>query len=199
MKQARAAIGFRAKTGRAIAVALIGPIAQPSLIWRQEISLVDPELPQTGQPFHEVMDLTWPRAQKIAEQYVQAIEVVASNALVELIGDLKSRGYAIAGVAAVGSHDRQLDRIGNPHMRAHAAEGMVFRHAIETAAAAEGFRAHSFSDRTILDDGAARLHLSPHELESRLKDIGSQAGPPWRADHKAAAVGAWIALSSREP
>ena len=37
-----AAIGFRTKTGRAIAVALAGPVEEPELLWRREVALIDP-------------------------------------------------------------------------------------------------------------------------------------------------------------
>ena len=187
MKQNQAAIGFRAKTGRAIAVALSGPVTKPALIWRREISLVDPEMPETGQPYHEVMELPWPRAIAVAERFVRAIEAVATSALASLLSDLQSRGYSVRGIAAVGSHDRVLEKIGNPHIRAHAAEGMLFRRVIEVAAEKHGLPAHSISDRTIGDLMAKKL--------AHLKALGVDAGPPWRADEKAATMGAWIALS----
>src|SRR6185369_11035181 len=60
-----ASVGLRAKTGRAIAVALTGPSDSPRVILRTELRLTDPSQPATSQPYHEVMDLPWEEA-KIA-------------------------------------------------------------------------------------------------------------------------------------
>ena len=66
------AVGFRAKTGRAIAVALADG-AQPKFVSRQEISLVDPRMPETAQPYHEVMELPWDEAERKASRFERAI------------------------------------------------------------------------------------------------------------------------------
>jgi hypothetical protein len=51
-----AAIGFRAKTGKAIAVAVTDRNA-PEFVERWYLDLVDPNVPETGQPHHKVMEL----------------------------------------------------------------------------------------------------------------------------------------------
>ncbi len=194
MRGTKATIGFRAKTGRAIAVALAAPSDHPSFVLRQQLSLVDPRVPETAQPYHEVMELPWTEATLVAERFVSAIEVVASAALGRLLSELASNGFVVQGVGIVGSEDRKLEKIGNPHIRAHAAEGMLFRRVLELAAAAHGTPARSFSEQSVTLSAQSELGFSPARLAAHLKTLGRQAGAPWREDEKAAATAAWLTL-----
>ena len=179
----KVAIGFRAKTGRAIAVTLRSSSDGVSFLWRQEVSLVDPRVPETSQPFHAVMDFFWPDAIERAKPFVAAIQRVAIAMLDDLMCDL-----TVHAIAVVGSPDRDLAKIGNPHIRAHAAEGIVFRQVIETAAKHHRIAVRSFSDRS------PDLRKTQTGLASQLKKFGIEAGSPWRADEKTAATAAWLAL-----
>ncbi len=87
-----AAIGLKAKTGRAIAVVLRGPANAPQLIKRTELDLTDARVPATFQPYHEVMDLPWNESQVKVKPFIRAIEKVAAKALSELIRELQSEG-----------------------------------------------------------------------------------------------------------
>jgi len=77
-----------------------------------------------------------------------------------------------------------LGRIGNEHIRAHAAEGVLFRRVLEVAAERNGVVCRGFSDKEL---GAPN---------AKIKALGKKAGPPWRADERAAAMAAWLALRS---
>src|SRR5262245_32422948 len=110
-------IGFRAKTAKAIAVALALANSEPRYIARWDVLLYDPLLPGTGQPHHEVMELPWIEAQSAVRRFESRIENVASETLSRLLSDLGSKGCRVEGVGIVGSPDRDLGRIGNPHIR----------------------------------------------------------------------------------
>jgi hypothetical protein len=187
-----AAIGFRAKTGRSIAIALAGSVTEPELIWRQEVSLIDPNVPETAQPYHEVMELPWSEAIVAAKPFVAAIEAVASKMLKNMIAELQSKTLTLHKIGIVGSLDRNLVKLGNPHIRAHAAEGMLFRQVLERAAAAHGISWRTFSEQTLTQ--SALSELGPKSA-SYVKELGSRIGPPWRGDEKAASTAAWLALS----
>lgn len=178
-KLMRAAIGFRAKTGRAIAVVLSG--TAPEFIWRGEVSLADPADPATGQPYHEVMDLPWNEAVVAVQPIIAAIEAAAAAMLGRLLDEMKS--IRCAGV--VGSSPKALERIGNPHIRAHAAEGVLFRRVLETAAQSHHLPCVAFAEKD--------LDLAAHA--SMLQRLGRAAGSPWRTDEKLAATAAWMALT----
>jgi hypothetical protein len=181
-----ASIGFRAKTGRAIVVALAAGTRWPDLILRREISLVDPRSRATRGPYHEVMELPWPDAVLAARTSVSAIETVATRALEALIAELASGSFRVRSVGIVGSPDSNVAKIGNPHIRAHAAEGMLFRHALEVAATRTHIPSRTFSDRTISADS--------QRFAARLAILGKKAGAPWRTDEKNAATAAWLAM-----
>src|SRR5262245_47159338 len=131
-----ATIGFRAKTARAIAIALKLNDGLPVYLARWEVALYDPKLPATGQPHHTVMELPWSDAQPAVRALECRIEDIALNMLAGLLNDVSSQGFKVSGVGVVGSPDRPLERIGNPHIRAHAAEGILFRRVLELAAVA---------------------------------------------------------------
>jgi hypothetical protein len=187
-------IGFRAKTARAIAVALARGNSAPTFLARWEISLCDPRNPATRQPYHGVMDLAWIDAQVAAGAIESRIENIAIEALSALLSEVVSRGCRVGSVGVVGSPDRDLARIGNSHIRAHAAEGILFRRVLEVAAAKHNLRWRSFSDRGFEEMAVSELRRAPHEVKTALAAIGHSAGRPWRADERAAAMAAWLML-----
>jgi hypothetical protein len=174
------AIGFRAKTGRAIVVAIGDDL---SFRFRRDVSLVDPSLPTTAEPYHAVMELPWPEAQVAVQPLVAAIENVAARVLAALIAEVPD----VRAIGVVGAPPKDLARIGNEHIRAHAAEGVLFRRVLEVAAERNGIACRGFSDKE---------RLAPN---AKIQAIGMKAGPPWRADERAAATAAWLALRSVAP
>jgi hypothetical protein len=191
-----AVIGLRTKTGRAIAIVLGGPVAAPQGIYRAELKMASPQVPATYQPYHEVMELPWDQAEEAVRDAVVAIEAAASDALAGLVRDVRDKGFKVAGVAIVGAPARRLESIGNPHIRAHAAEGVVYRHALETAAAANDLEASAFVEKGLLESVQAALGLSENVVRSNLARVGEELGRPWRADEKLAAMAAWVVLNA---
>ena len=190
-------IGLRAKTARAIAVVLAGPVDAPRVVRRVELSLTDPSIPATFQPYHEVIDLPWERATVAVRKSAKKIETIASNALARLIGDAQGEGYAVRGVGIVGAGNRNLEKIGSTHIRAHAAEGVLFREVLEVAAAANKVRSRTFDQRSLDEIAVSELRLPIERLKGCLGEMGRAAGSPWRADEKAAATAAWLTLASQ--
>lgn len=188
-----ASIGLRAKTGRAIAVVLVGPVNSPQALKRAELILTDPHVPATGQPYHEVMDLPWEQAQAAVRKTAAAIEAVAAKALAALVQEVEAAGLTVRSVGIVGAADRDLTKIGGPHIRAHAAEGVLFRQVLEVAAAANGLASRTLAERGLEELAAAELKLSSAKLSKQIADFGRAVGRPWRADEKAAAMAAWLA------
>jgi hypothetical protein len=194
MSDTHAAIGLKAKTGRAITVVLSGPISAPQLVSRSELSLTDPNMPATFQPYHEVMELPWDESQRKVKPYVRAIERVATKALAKLIHELRAQGLTVVGAGVVGSQDRDLSKIGNYHIRAHAAEGMLFREVLEHAAQSNKLPHCTFHEKMLGTQATAELRVTVTKLNNQLKSIGQSAGAPWRTDQRTAATAAWFML-----
>jgi hypothetical protein len=177
--------GLRAKSGRAIAVVLRGPIEAPTVLRREEIVFCAPD---ERQPYHAVMELPWPEAQAAVGEAAVAIKVAATEALRSLLAGAQ-------GVGIVGAGPRQLERIGNFHIRAHAAEGVFFREVLEAAAEANRLRHWLFAEKGLSAAVASDLGLRDGELNGRLVELGRAAGSPWRADEKAAAMAGWAVMA----
>jgi len=187
-------IGLRAKTARAIAVVLGGPRDAPLVLKKLEIALADPRIAATTQPYHEVMELPWEESRQAVRKSARAIEAVARKSLASLIKELQSAGMKVSAVGIVGAKDRDLARIGNFHIRAHAAEGVLFRRVLDLAADANGLKRRTFPDREFAE--LAAIELSPG-IKQKLNDLGRTLPAPWRAEEKQAATAAWLVLHAR--
>ena len=188
------AIGLRAKTARAIAVVLGGSIDLPVVVTKTEFKLADPEVPATAQPYHEVMDLPWEESQIAVRTSAAQIESITQTALAQLIEELRKEGMKISGVGIVGAKDRELARIGNAHIRVHAAEGVLFRRVLDLAADANGLRRETFPDREFDQIAKASVGSEVAALRRKMNDLGRTVAPPWRVDEKQAATAAWLVL-----
>jgi hypothetical protein len=189
-----ACLGLRAKTARAIAVVISGPRESPKAVTRAEITLTSPETPALFQPYHQVMNLSWDQAVVAVRPSERAIEAAATRSLKSVLLDMRAQGLEITCVAIVGAPERKLESIGSPHIRAHAAEGVLFRHVWQVAAEALGVPSQAFSEKDFEVFAATRLGLPLDALRSQLVKFGNAVGRPWRADEKAAATAAWLAL-----
>jgi hypothetical protein len=189
-------IGLRAKTGRAIAVVLSGPLDSPRVVKRVELKLFDSAFPETGQPYHEVMELPWEKAQMAVKKTERKIEAIASKALARLVNELKAESFVVCGVGIVGAGDRHLEKIGSTHIRAHAAEGVLFRQVLEAGAATNGLANRRFDEKTLDQIAELELIRPAAKLKTTLAEMGRAVGSPWRLDEKAAATAAWLALSA---
>jgi len=190
------AIGLRAKTGRAIAVILGGELDAPRVLKRIELKIGDPAFPATMQPYHEVMDLPWDKAQYAARKIAARIEKRASKELARPVKEAKSEGQNILGVGIVGAGDRNLEKIGSTHIRAHAAEGVLFREVLEVASATNDLSNRRYDERTLDAAAEIELKLASAKIKAQLAEMGRIVGSPWRADEKAAATAAWLALAA---
>jgi hypothetical protein len=168
------------------------------VIKRLEFSVVDPAAPGTFQPYHEVLDLPWEQAKKGAQKLARKIERIAAKELRSLVRELESEGFNVRGVGIVGAGERNLEKIGSTHIRAHAAEGVLFRQVLEVAAEGNELPNRRFDERSIDQTVESELRLPIAKIKTRLAEMGRDSGSPWRADEKAAATAAWIVLAMRK-
>ncbi len=110
------------------------------------------------------MELPWAEAQVAVRRYEERIENVTTERLRSLLEELRSRAVDVRAIGIVGSPDRSLEKIGNHHIRAHAAEGILFRRAVEIAATRCKLRWWHFSDRGFEDLAANELERTSREV-----------------------------------
>jgi hypothetical protein len=192
-----ACLGLRAKTGRAIAVVVAGTEQSPRGVSRIELTLGALDTPALFQPYHEVMNRPWEQAVIAVRAAEHSIEANAKRALESVLHNLRTKSLDLTRIAVVGAPDRNLAAIGSPHIRAHAAEGVLFRHVWQVAAEALGVPSFAFAEKGFESFAAERLRLSIDALRAQLGNFGNALGRPWRADEKSAATAAWLALAMR--
>ncbi|HEY3105105.1 MAG TPA: hypothetical protein VGJ69_16100, partial [Pyrinomonadaceae bacterium] len=162
-----------------------------------EMALTDPKIAGTFQPYHEVMELPWADSQKAVQKFVRAIEKVARKALGNLARKLQAKGMRVAGVGIIGAKDRDLSRIGSYHIRAHAAEGVLFRQVLNLAAEANGLKWQVFPDKEFERIAKGKLGSKAPRIAYQMNELGRTVERPWRADEKQAATAAWLILHHR--
>ncbi|HTD28654.1 MAG TPA: hypothetical protein VK660_04635 [Xanthomonadaceae bacterium] len=192
-----ACLGLRARTARAIAIVVSGTTQSPQVVTRTQISLATADSPALFGPYHEVLQLPWGEAVVAVQAAQRAIEVLATRSLKRLLLDLRTQDIEVACIAVVGAPERNLQTIGSPHIRAHAAEGVLFRHVWEVAADTIGTPWTAFPEKGFEALASQRLGIPVETVRERLTEFGRTAGRPWRSDEKAAAMAAWLAIASR--
>jgi len=148
METALAALGFRVRSGRAVAVVITGSIAVPHLCANEVINLSDPKEPETQQPYHAAMGKLETNETKLKRR-IQRVRRATEKSIVDLLKRSADEGYAIRRAGLVVGSVVDPDSITNPHIRAHALEGRLFRTILEAALQEQGIRCSIFRERDI--------------------------------------------------
>ena len=114
--------------------------------------------------------------------------------MVTALEHYRSQGLRLDGVAVVVGSLIDPDSIGNSHVRIHALEGRLFRSIVVQAAERMGLTCAIHRERDLYPEATQRLGKSDFELRQTLKTIGESLVGSWRAEHKAAALAAWMTL-----
>jgi hypothetical protein len=191
------AIGFRVKSGFAVAVVIEGPAASPLAIARHIVEMSDPNERWTRQPYHNRMFKTETDEGEIARR-VKIVKRCAKKSVSELIDQIRRAplsGARLSAALVVGSVVDPAT-IGSPHMRAHANEGRLFRTVLEDALKSQGISVDVFVEKTLATKAAIVLGRPPAALDKVVAGFGETLGTPWRAEEKGAATAAWMILAS---
>lgn len=189
------AIGFRVKTARATAVLLAGPVRSPRVLERRAVDLWDPKLPESRQPYHAALELSDKDGTLVVRRASDAAKKVAICVVGQLAKELRERGHDLRAVGLVVGSDVDPDKLSNAHIRAHAAEGRLFRQVLEAGAAACGVPCLILVEREAYKKAAASLDRSPDDLKRAVATLGNAVGRPWTSEEKTATLAAWVALA----
>jgi hypothetical protein len=188
------AVGFRVKSGYAIAVALRGPASAPEAIVRLVVQLSDPGVAETRQPYHDGFYKNENDARIVARR-VRIIERCTKRSVADLVkalgrapGDGRVRAALVVGSVIDPTH------VGNPHIRAHASEGRLFRTVLESALRTHDIACDIIVEKQLAQRAAIGLRCPDGEIRRTLAAFGKTLGGTWRAEEKAASTAAWLAL-----
>ncbi len=189
-------IGFREHTGWAAAVALAGPVDEPTLVERRRIQLLDGDLP--AHAYHAAQALPLDDAQRVVADVRAAAFELGERAVAELVGDLRAAGHHVtmAAVAVSKPPPSELTRILASHALLHAAEGELYRDVLVSGVEGCGLPVLRYPPKSALDEVADAAGMTPDHVKDRLAVMGRAAGPPWREDQRLATMAAWLALAA---
>jgi hypothetical protein len=191
-----AALGFRVKSGWAAVVLLTRQKDGPQLADVKRVEMSDPRLPETRQPYHASMGKLETDS-RILNQRERLVRCIAQESLGTLLTSYQQKGYRISRAALVVGSQIDPTIIANPHIRAHAFEGQLFRSAVEQTLVSHEIRTDVFLECDAYTHVAARLQQSSNHVKRAIQDLGrsipAKSGP-WRAEQKLAALAALLAL-----
>jgi hypothetical protein len=113
----------------------------------------------------------------------------------ELLRDWRDRGDRIRVAGLVVGSEIDPATVANPHIRAHALEGRLFRTVLEDALRSGGVSSLVIVERNAYARAAEVLRRPAVELKQCVAQLGRSLGGPWRADEKTATLAAWLALA----
>lgn len=156
------------------------------LVDRRRIELNDGSTPT--QAYHAAEGSTEKAAAALVKKCATTMDRCATAALRDVVRAATAEGYAI-GTASIVSDIKTLPPLASilrSHMLLHAAEGDMSREALAEAAAKCGLEVHYLSPKGTREARTVSVAAA----------LGKTAGPPWRKDHKEAAIAALIALGA---
>lgn len=190
----RVALGLKARTGRALLVAIGVDADEPRVLERSEFRL----LPEGAfAPYHAAEGLEPAEARESVARSIQAAHELAASGIREAVRRAKN----VSGCAVLvgpGMPKWTTEEILAVHVRMHQAEGELFRSVLVAGARACDLPITKLPEKSALDDAARMLRVSRDRLDKQLAALGKAAGPPWGKDQKEAAAAALVALKGQE-
>jgi hypothetical protein len=191
----RVALGLKARTGRAILVA-IGASEPVRVLQRTELKL----LPSGDfAPYHAAEGLPSAAARKRVDRSIAAAHRLAEEGIRNAIETLTGAGHEVCGCGVLVGADMppwSTDEILAVHVRMHHAEGVLFREVLVAGARACGLVPTTLREKAALDEATSMLGLKRADLDSRLLALGKTVGAPWGKDQKEAAAAALVAFAN---
>ena len=173
------AVGFRAHMGWADAVTLAVAADCAEVRDRVRVELRPPDGPVF--PYHAAREALADEREAMIAAGLAAAEAAATDALADLVADL---AFAAVGVVVSrGLRQIPLEKVLASSRLQHAAEAAVYQRALRNAAATLRLPC-----TTVGFPEAEASALWP-----TVTALGKSIGPPWRKDHKLAALAAWLA------
>jgi hypothetical protein len=177
VKAETAAAGFRVKSGWAAVVLLTGPIGSPALRDNRMIDLSDPRVPETRQPYHATFGQLETDAKKINRR-TDIVHRITKQSMTDLLSDYRRKDYSITCASLVIGSQLNPASIANPHIRAHALEGLLFRSALEQALDAHGIGAFISLNAMLMLKPAHNWKTFPMICGGRFKTLGGLLNGP---------------------
>jgi hypothetical protein len=193
----KTALGLRAHTGWAIAVAVGGGTSPEVFVEWRRLELSDASVPV--QAYHAARALSPEEANVLTQRAHDAARNAAARSLGDLVEELRAHGHDLVGAGLSTSSARiptALRTILASHVLVHAAEGELYREALAHAAEVRGIPLVRVPARDLEARARQASRLDERSLRELLAELGRAAGPPWRKDEREAAMAACVAFAA---
>jgi hypothetical protein len=187
-------LGFRVKSGFAVTVVLSGTAAAPRPIARKIVLLSDPQIEETKQPYHDGFGTAQEDQREIA-RLTKIIRRAAGRSVADLLADRAIAGRCCRGAGLIVGSLIDPATVGNPHIRAHANEGRLFRTVLEDALGRHGIVCALTVEKSLPAQAPKVLGRPLAQIKKVVGALGEGLDGPWRAEEKTAATAAWMILS----
>jgi hypothetical protein len=197
-KARNAALGIRCHSGWAAAILLCGNRHAVTVLDRRRLQLCDSEAEGAKQPYHHAEPMAFAEAESFIRRCREKTEALARAAIAEIMDFAGAQKLALTACSVLSASGRKLPPLKEilaSHALIHAAEGEFYRAAVATACEQSGIAVLRVREADALRQASDQLGLSEGQVTERLMLIGKALGPPWTADQKLAALGAWLALA----
>jgi hypothetical protein len=193
-------LGFSIHTGWASLVAVAGSAKAPQVVDRRRIELLDGiNAGNRRFVYHIASERSLAEAKKLVEHTTAAVAKATLNSLRAAIDDLKGQSLSVGRAAVLvggGRPPETLDAILRSHAAIHAAEGRLYRWAIEDACRALKLKLIEIPARELASFAASAAGLQAAAMAAHVADMKRTVGAPWGADQKQAMLAAWAALGN---
>ena len=191
------ALGFRVKTGRAVAVVLVGNVRTPRVVARHELILFDQAVPDSSQPYHAGLELAPAQAEATVQKLSEIVLQASVACIAQLLDDLGRSGLDPRGAGIVVGSLTDPATVKNPHMHAHAAEGRLFLESVAAGLERRDLKPVVLVEKELHESAAKTLGTTQGALDRAAIAMGKAFGKPWRLEEKTATLAAWVALRQR--
>lgn len=195
----KAAIGFRAHSGWAAAVAIGLQSKSPTPLGRWRIELADTAIPGAVQLYHAAEPMPFPEAEAFVRSCTESTRRMARHNIQLILKELGSQGHELTSAAILLSSARPLGDLAAilaSHPLIHTAEGEFYRNAIIDACTFRQLRVVKLKEKDLLQQAAITMKADPKWLDQQLAEMGRALGPPWRQDQKLSVIAAWLSVSA---
>ena len=192
------ALGFRVKSGWAMAALLAGSASEPLLVMCKPALLSDPQVPQSKQPHHAELRNPGKEGKTATQKLRSVVRAAARKSVKELLQEAQAARYEVRRAALVVGSMVDPATLHNEHIRAHGLEGQLFRTVLEDALATQKISCSLFLEKTAYDAAAPVLRKTAAQIKRAITKLGESHEGSWRAEEKLAALAAWVALASNK-
>ena len=197
----RAALGFKVHTAWAALVAVSGTPDHLALHMRRRVELLPANGSIPPHVYHEAAELPLSRAADFVERAQESALRAAGAALADALQELRSNGVQVVCCGLpTGSSEMleglDLSAILKVHARVHAAEGILYQRAIIAECADCELPVTATREREMWFLASRAYGIREARIKAAIDGVRKEAGAPWTADQKTAAVAAFIALKA---